>query len=170
MRRTVHPKGRVVAVCSSSTPGLSKTPQKVIEIGPWGVEGDRHAGPRRRSRKTGRMKENDRTISIVAKEVLDDLNRRFSIAIPPGGFGENILVEKVGDLSDLGQGDQVLFDGGVVIEVTEQNEPCANLKVWNKMIPYETMGRRGIVGVVKKGGVLRAGESVRLRKPKRHSE
>jgi hypothetical protein len=86
-----------VAVCSSPTAGLAKTPRKEIEIGLWGVEGDRHAGPRRKSRRTGKMKKNDRMISVVAKEVLDDLNSRFSITIPPEGFGENILVEKVGD-------------------------------------------------------------------------
>lgn len=164
MKRVSRPKGRVVAVCASSEAGLVKTPRNEIEIGPWGVEGDRHAGPRRRSRRTGKMKENDRMISVVAKEVLDELKGRFSIAIPPGGFGENILVEKVGDLSGLTAGDHLLFGAGIVVEVTEQNEPCANLKIWNKRVLYETMGRRGVVGVVKKGGMLRPGDAVRLKK------
>jgi MOSC domain-containing protein YiiM len=170
MRQTTPGKGRVVAVCSSPTAGLLKKPQDEIHIDQWGVQGDHHAGPERRSRRTGKMKENDRMISIVSKEVVDDLNRRFSIAIPPGGFGENILIEKVGDLSDLNRGDQLLFGSGVIVEVTEQNEPCANLRIWNKRILYDVMGRRGVVGVVKQGGKLRSGESVRLKKSKRKGD
>jgi MOSC domain-containing protein YiiM len=168
MRRTAQEKGRVVAVCSSPTAGLVKKPQDAIKIDQWGVQGDHHAGLERRSRRTGKMKKNDRMISIVSKEVLDDLNRRFSIAIPPGGFGENILIEKIGDLSDLDRGDRLLFGSGVIVEVTEQNEPCANLKIWNKRILYDVMGRRGVVGVVKRGGTLRSGEGVRLKKSKRN--
>lgn len=167
MEKMTPSKGRVAAVCSSPTAGLLKNRLDEIEIDRWGVSGDYHAGPQRRSRRTGKMKKNDRMISIVAKEVLDDLNRRFSIAIPPGGFGENILVEKVGDLSDLCQGDEFVFGSGVIVEVTEQNEPCSQLNRWNKRILYETIGRRGVVGVVKQGGSLRRGESVRIKKPKR---
>ena len=170
MGRVTDPKGRVAAVCSSPTAGLLKRPLNEVQINQWGVQGDYHAGPRRRSRRTGKLKKNDRMISIVAKEVLDDLNRRFSIAIPPGGFGENVLVEKVGDLSDLQPGDQLLLGTGVVVEVTEQNEPCANLNIWNKRILYETMGRRGIVGVIKQGGTLRPGDGVRLKKSKRNAD
>lgn len=157
--------GRVVAVCRNSAAGLLKLPQDEIHIGRYGVKGDYHAGRKRLSRRTGLMKRNDRQISIVAKEVLDDLHRRLGISIPHGGFGENILVEGIGDLSNLSEGDRIYFDGGVIVEVTEQNEPCANLNVWHKRVLYEVMGRRGVVGVVKKGGTLRPGDRVGLQPP-----
>lgn len=150
--------GRVIAVCRRATPGLQKTPDDQIVIGLDGVEGDYHAGPERVSRRTGMIKENDRQVSIVAQEVLDDLHHRLGIEIPPGGFGENILVEGVGDLSDLAGGDRICFDDGVIVEVTEQNEPCAHLNVWHKRVLYEAIGRRGIVGTVKKGGTVRPGD------------
>lgn len=157
--------GRVVAVCLRATRGLQKIPSDEILIGRDGVEGDCHAGPKRRSRRTGTLKKNDRQISIVAKEVLDDLNLRLGISIPHGGFGENILVEGVGDLSKLSNGDWIRFDSWVVVEVTEQNEPCANLNVWHKRVLYEVMGKRGIVGIVKKGGTVRPGDRVVLNGP-----
>lgn len=163
MKKQKKETGRVVAVCRSSTAGLLKQPEDQILIGRYGVEGDAHAGPKRRSRRTGLIKRNDRQISVVAKEVIDDLQRRFGIAIPHGGFGENILVEGIGDLSNLSEGDQISFESGVVVEVTEQNEPCANLNVWHKRVLYEVMGKRGIVGVVKKGGTLRPGDAVALK-------
>lgn len=72
-------------------------------------------------------------------------------------------VEGIGDLSNLSEGDQLSFESGVVVEVTEQNEPCANLNVWHKRVLYEVMGKRGIVGVVKKGGTLRPGDAVALK-------
>jgi len=165
MRKPKKERGRVVAVCRSATAGLLKRPEKEIWIGRYGVKGDSHAGRERRSRRTGLMKKNDRQISIVAKEVLDDLHRRLGVTIPPGGFGENILVEGIGDLSRLSEGDRIYFDGGVIVEVTEQNEPCANLNVWHKRVLYEVMGRRGIVGVVKKVGTIRPDEGVGLQPP-----
>ncbi len=91
----------------------------------------------------------------MAKEVVDDLNHRLAVSIPPGGFGENILVEGIGNLSNLAPGDLILLGNGILVEVTEQNAPCANLKIWHKLLPKESMGRHGIVGIVKKGGVLR---------------
>ena len=159
--------GRVAAVCSAPTAGIPKRPQAEIKIGRHGVEGDYHSGPVRKSHQTGEMKMNDRSISVLAKEVLDDVNRRLKVAAPPGGFGENILVEGVGDLSDLAPGHSIRFENGVVIEVTERNEPCANLNFWHKLVVKETLGRRGIVGVVKKEGALRPGEGVQVSKRKK---
>jgi MOSC domain-containing protein YiiM len=63
-----------------------------------------------------------------------------------------------------------LFGDGIIVEATGQNAPCANLEIWNKRILYETMGRRGIVGVVKQGGMLRPGEAVRLKKSRSASK
>lgn len=171
MKKTKKAAGRVVAVCRRAIAGIPKTPEEEIRVGRYGVEGDYHAGPKRLSRRTGLIKRNDRQISIVAKEVLDDLQHRLGIAIPQGGFGENILVEGIGDLSNLSEGDQIAFESGVLVEVTEQNEPCANLNIWHKRVLYEVMGRRGIVGVVRKGGTVRPGDPVALKKgrPRRRS-
>jgi MOSC domain-containing protein YiiM len=103
---------------------------------------------------------NTRHVTIVAKEVFDDLNRELGTDIPPGGFGENILVEGMGDLADLKEGDLVRFSSGVVLEVTGQNDPCKNLMIYNDLVPKKAYGRRGVLTMVKATGKLRPGDGV----------
>src|SRR6058998_2805158 len=112
--------GSVAAVCLRKEKGVPKYPQSEVTIGEYGVEGDYHAGPVR-TRSNGERVPNNRHVSLVAKEVFDDLNRELGTDIPHGGFGENILVEGMGDLSDLAEGDILRFSSGVELEVTGQN-------------------------------------------------
>ncbi len=152
-------QGTVVAVCLRAESGVPKYPQDEVTIGEYGVEGDHHAGPMRR-RGDGEVVPNTRHVSIVAKEVFDELNRELGTDIPPGGFGENILVEGMGDLSELTQGDGLSFSSGVELEVTGQNDPCKNLMCYHDLVPKRAYGRRGVLAVVKTQGRLRAGDTV----------
>ena len=127
-------EAKVVAVCKKADRGVPKIPQQEVTVGEFGIEGDFHAGPMR-TRSDGEVLPNTRHVTIVAKEVFDDLNRELGTGIPPGGFGENILVEGMGDLADLKEGDLVRFSSGVVLEVTGQNDPCKNLMIDNDLVP-----------------------------------
>ena len=124
--RTTPATGTVVAVCSKAERGVPKIPQAVVTVGEFGIEGDFHSGLMR-TRSSGEVLPNNRHISIVAKEVFDDLNRELGTEIPEGGFGENILVEGMGNLSELKEGDMMRFSSGVELEITGQNDPCKNL-------------------------------------------
>ena len=150
--------GTVVAVCMREDGGVPKHPQDEITIGQYGVEGDYHAGPTRVRRGTSIP--NRRQVSLVAKEVFDDLNRELGSDIPPGGFGENILVEGLGDLSSLKEGELLRFSSGVELEVTGQNDPCANLMVYHNQVPKRAYGRRGVLAVVKATGRVKPGDQV----------
>ena len=90
--------GTVVAVCLRTEGGVPKYPQSEVVVGEHGIEGDWHSGPMR-TRSNGEIVPNTRHVSLVAKEVFDDLNRELGTDIPHGGFGENILVEGMGDLA-----------------------------------------------------------------------
>src|SRR5437870_13866939 len=92
--------GSVAAVCLRKEKGVPKYPQTEVTIGEYGVEGDYHSGPMR-TRSNGDLEQNRRHVTLVAEEVFDELNRELSTDIPAGGFGENILVEGVGDLGDI---------------------------------------------------------------------
>jgi MOSC domain-containing protein YiiM len=153
------PGGTVLAVCLSPQGGIPKFPQPEVVVTPYGIEGDCHSGPLRMNRH-GEAVPNRRQVSVCAQEVYDDLGARLGVRVPPGGFGENILVQGLGDLSDLRPGDVLRFGGGVEVEVTAQNVPCANLSVYHPLVPKVVYGRRGIVGVVRAPGVLRPGEAV----------
>jgi MOSC domain-containing protein YiiM len=153
------PQGTIVAVCLKPEAGVPKNPQDEVTIGEYGVEGDWHSGPMR-TRGDGEVVPNTRHVSIVAKEVFDDLNRELGTDIPLGGFGENILVEGMGDLGELKEGDVLRFSSGVELEVTQQNDPCKNLMVYSELIPKRAYGRRGVLAIVKSQGSLRPGDTV----------
>ncbi len=151
--------GRVVAVCLRPEGGVPKYPQPEVIVGQYGIEGDWHAGPMR-TRSNGEVVPNRRHISLVAKEVFDDLNRELGTDIPYGGFGENVLVEGMGDLSDIAEGDLLRFSSGVELEITGQNDPCKNLMVYDNQVPKRAYGRRGVLAVVKATGRVKPGDTV----------
>ena len=151
--------GTVAAVCLRREKGVPKYPQSEVTIGEYGVEGDYHAGPMR-TRSNGEVEPNRRHITLVAKEVFDDLNRELGTDIPAGGFGENILVEGLGDLSDIKEGAVLSFSSGVELEVTGQNDPCKNLMVYHNQVPKHAYGRRGLLTMVRTTGRLKPGDSI----------
>ena len=75
--------GTVAAVCLRKEKGIPKYPQSEVTIGEYGVEGDYHAGPMR-TRSDGQVVPNTRHVTLVAKEVFDDLNRELDTDIPAG--------------------------------------------------------------------------------------
>jgi MOSC domain-containing protein YiiM len=161
-RTSGYPKtGTIVAVCLRKEKGLPKHPQSEVVVGEHGIEGDWHSGPMR-TRSNGEVVPNTRHVSLVAKEVFDDLNRELGTDIPQGGFGENILVEGMGDLSDIAEGDMLHFSSGVELKVTEQNDPCKNLMVYHNQIPKRSYGRRGVLAVVKTTGRLKPGDTIEV--------
>ncbi|GBD11579.1 Putative metal-sulfur cluster biosynthesis proteins YuaD [bacterium HR23] len=152
--------GRVLAVCLRPTGGIPKYPQPVIFLNGQGVEGDWHAGPINKHKKRGDPEPNWRQVSIVAQEVYSDLGEALGIRLEPGAFGENMLVEGLGDLSDLCPGDRLHLGDTAVVEVTKQNSPCATLEVHHPDIVRLVKGRRGVVGVVHRPGPVRPGDRV----------
>jgi MOSC domain-containing protein YiiM len=151
----------VVAVCLSEEGGVPKYPQPSVNIGPDGVEGDYHAGPTRKN-GAGETVPNHRQVTVVAAEAVEAVGAELAVDIPPGGLGENILVRGLGDLGELVPGQRIIFGSGVELEVTEQNNPCANLSVYHPRTPKELYGRRGVLTIVANPGMLRPGDSVSI--------
>ncbi|MFL5733965.1 MAG: MOSC domain-containing protein [Chloroflexia bacterium] len=162
--------GKVLAVCYSEEliDGVGKHPHVSGEVTKLGIPGDRHYGETRNSSRLGIIP-NDRPITIVGIEAAVEVCERLGIPlIPPGGLGENVLIEGMGDLGDIEPGDRVRFLGAegsepsVVLVVTLQNEPCANLKIYHKLMTKELYGRRGVICLVEKEGTVQAGDRVEL--------
>ena len=161
-------KGIVVAVCISGPDELFKTPvDGEVIVDEYGMRGDRHAGPTRMSRRQRRPVPNDRQISIVAQEALDDLARELDVTLEPGDFGENVCVRGFGDLSDVTPGTRFVTSRGVIFHVTEQNEPCSNLMRYHRQMVKASYGRRGVVATVEAGAglAIAAGDGIELRRP-----
>lgn len=154
-------EGTVVAVCLSLSGGVPKHPQDEVKIGAFGVEGDYHAGEFRTTSKGG-TEVSRRHVTVVAAEALEAVSEVIGVQIPNGGVGENILVRGLGDLGDIEPGQRLQFSSGVELEVTAQNNPCANLQVYHPQAPKHLYGRRGLLTVVLQTGVVRPGDTVLL--------
>ena len=103
-------QGAVVAVSISSDGGVPKYPQESVTIGDQGVEGDYHSGPINRHKKTEPTEPNSRQITLVAQEVLEEVNTQLGIMLKAGDLGENILVSGLDDLRQLRKGDRLMLD------------------------------------------------------------
>ena len=151
--------GRIVAVCLSPSGGVPKHSQESIFIGHQGVEGDYHSGPINRHKKTGAPEPNSRQVTLVAQEVLEELNVSLSIELKPGDLGENILVVGLGDLSQLQKGDRLNVGADVILEISAQNNPCDVIRLYHPTLVEEITGKRGVSATVVATGVLRPGDA-----------
>lgn len=158
--------GTVVAVCIGKPGDRWKAPvagEVLVET--HGLHGDRHSGPTRVSSKTHETIRNDRQISIIASETIDDLARQLDVTLQPGDFGENLCVRGLGDLSGVLPGAQLVTERGVVLRVTAQNDPCSNLMDYHRQMVKASYGRRGLLATVEEGAglVIAAGDAIELR-------
>lgn len=148
--------GKVLAVCLSEAGGVPKYPQNVVSVATGGVVGDYHYG---NVGSDGML----RYVTVVAKEVFDSVGEDLQVNVLPGDFGENFLIEGVGDLSDVVPGDLICLGPQVVIRVTSQNTPCSNLSALHSGIMRLVVGRRGVLATVETGGRVCPGDEVYLR-------
>jgi MOSC domain-containing protein YiiM len=162
--------GKIIALAYSSEliNDVGKQTHNRAEITRLGIPGDRHYGETRYSSSARRTVPNNRPITIFGVEAARAACEKLGAdPIPPGGVGENLLTEGLGDLSDLGKGDriQVFDDQGepkVIFEVRKQNEPCSNLQLYHRLMTKELMGKRGVICTVLKEGHVNVGDTVTL--------
>ncbi|MQF83158.1 MOSC domain-containing protein [SAR202 cluster bacterium AD-802-E10_MRT_200m] len=157
---TLTQPGTVLSVSLSLHPGVPKYPQPEIHIGEFGVDGDFHAGPINRHKKTDGKEPNQRQLTIVAQEALNSLNQILGTHLEAGSIGENILVDGLGDLGVLVAGDRIWIGSDVILRVTSQNKPCATLNVYHPQIIKHLIGMRGVTAVVEHGGTVKPGDSI----------
>ena len=165
--------GTVVAVSRSPEHGFSKTPQDSITLLPGhGVEGDAHAG--RTVQHLYRVKldpsaPNLAQVHFLHVELFAEL---AGFALAPGAMGENILTEGL-DLLAMPTG--ALFRiGAAVVEISGIRDPCRKIDRLGAGLTERLLGRgpdgapirkAGIMGVVREGGVIRAGDAIHVERP-----
>lgn len=143
--------GKVIAVCISEKKGTQK--QEVDEIRlveDWGIEKDAHAGKWHRQ------------ISLLSFEKIEAF-REKGAEVDFGAFGENIILEgydlrtiPVGATFQIGEAELVL---------TQIGKEChSHCEIYKKMGDC-IMPREGVFTVVKKGGIVRPGDEVKMTLP-----
>ena len=152
--------------------GIGKQPHDSAEITRLGIQGDRHYGETRYSSSKRMTVPNMRPITVLGVEATRAACQAIGIpadTVPPGGMGENILTEGLGDLGDLAEGDQVhiLDEAGepkVILRVEGQNDPCVNLQVYHRLMTKHMMHRRGLLCTVLKEGRADVGDRISITK------
>ena len=150
-----------------------------------GIPGDFHQGLTRRSGgrepwyARGSEIRNERQLSIVAPDEMDEIAQAMSLPeVRCEWIGANLLMEGVPHLSLLPPGTLMFFRYGVTLKVDGQNHPCklagrtigeqagmADIHGTSLLFPKVAKRRRGIVAWVEKPGTIQAGETVSLRLP-----
>jgi MOSC domain-containing protein YiiM len=155
-------------------PGLPKQEVKQITlVEDHGVEGDYHAGKTIRHRylaKKDPTRYNNRQVLLVDK-VIHKLVKEGGIQLAPGDLGENILLDGI-DLMSLPIDTQLRI-GPALVELTEIREPCFQLDEVHPGLERAVEGdssqgeepRAGMLGVVRKGGLVSPGDEVRILLP-----
>lgn len=153
--------GKVVAVCLSQSGGIPKRPRPSCVIAARGFEGDYHNRQMRWSYGRKIWVPNvDRHLLLLAQEVKWDVARVNQVIaggkpnfLQPGSLSENILVEGLGDLTQLVGGQMLTICGGkILLRVIEPAQPCKHVRAAYGLGVYKALeGRRGIYCAVHQG-------------------
>jgi MOSC domain-containing protein YiiM len=108
-----------------------------------GIEGDHHAGSRRRQ------------VLLMAEENCD------AFGLAPGEVRENIVTRGI-DLQALPAGTRLEI-GGAALEITKDCEPCSFIDGLRPGLREQMIGRRGMLARVTRSGEIRVGDAIVLR-------
>jgi MOSC domain-containing protein YiiM len=166
----------VIAVHASPTHAFSKQMTGMIElIAGRGVAGDAHCGEtvQHRSRVArDPTQPNLRQVHLMHAEIFTAL-ASSGYAIEPGLLGENITTRGI-DLLALPEDAELRIGRDVVLRVTGLRNPCGQLNgiqpgLMDALRVHTPEGKlirkAGIMSVVLEGGVVRAGDTIRVRLP-----
>jgi MOSC domain-containing protein YiiM len=168
--------GKVVAVCRGPTHSFGKPVVEAIRLVEGvGVEGDAHFG--RTVQHLSRVavdptQPNLRQVHLIHDELHHEL-RAAGFDVGPGQMGENITTRGV-DLLGLPVGTLLHLGDEAVVEVTGLRNPCKQLDAFRPGLMAAVLDRdesgtlvrkSGVMGVVRVGGVVRAGDRVRVEVP-----
>ncbi|MEZ6186194.1 MAG: MOSC domain-containing protein [Planctomycetota bacterium] len=166
----------VVAVAANPEHALSKLLRSAIQLrADHGVEGDAHAGVtvQHRSRVARDPSQpNLRQVHLLQAELLDELGDR-GFEVGPGVLGENVTTRGLA-LLDLPRGTRLRLGTAAVVEVTGLRNPCQQLEAFQPGLLAAVLARgpegelvrkAGVMGVVRTGGPVRAGDPIAVELP-----
>lgn len=142
-------KGRIYSIAISPERGQLKTEvQQAVVIENYGIENDGHGG------------DWGRQITCLDKASTDRANKEYGLAVGPGGFAENILLEGL-DLTEVKAGSRIKLADEVVLEVTQigkEDHPSVVTRTYGvSLLPAE-----GLFCRVIKGGKIKKGDSAEI--------
>ncbi|CAN3979009.1 MOSC domain-containing protein [Kitasatospora purpeofusca] len=168
--------GTVTAVSSSGEYTFTKPNRASITlIAGLGVAGDVHSGVtvKHRSRVAqDPTQPNLRQVHLIHEELFTEVaDQGFTVA--PGELGENVTTRGI-DLLGLPVGTLLRIGSEAVVEVTGLRNPCLQIDAFQDGLLKQVVGRdeegnivrrAGIMGVVRTGGTIHPGDTVKAELP-----
>jgi len=141
---------RIIAVCRSENKGTRKEP---INEGylhqSYGLADDAHAAAA-----------THRQVSLLAIESINKM-RAMGFDVGPGDFAENLTTEGI-DVSRLPVGTEIAIGNEAVLEITQIGKECHTGCAIYRQIGKCVMPREGVFARVLRGGLVRAGDDIRI--------
>jgi MOSC domain-containing protein YiiM len=112
---------------------------------------------------------NLRQVHLMHSELFDEL-APLGIIVEPGQMGENITTRGL-PLLDLAPDTRLHIGDSAVIEITGLRNPCNQLDALDERLLKQVAQKRedggiirkaGVMGIVVEGGVVRAGDAIRV--------
>ncbi len=140
-----------------------------------GVYGDAHCGATTRHRylmERDPARPNLCQVHLIGVELYDDL-ADDGWSIGPGQLGENVTTREI-ELMSLPTGTILRLGGEACVEVTGRRSPCRQINGFRAGLVKAVFGanengrptsRAGVMGVVLTGGIVTAGDPVRVELP-----
>ncbi|MBH5370545.1 MOSC domain-containing protein [Bradyrhizobium glycinis] len=168
-------EGKVAAVAADPGHHFSKpVKDRIVLVAGHGVEGDAHGGPFVRHRYLARRRPrlpNLRQVHLIPAELFAFLGEAgFEVAA--GDMGENITTIGL-DLERMPLGTLIELGPSAVVELTGLRTPCVLIDRFQRglkrlVLSSEETGppfKSGVLGEVRAGGPVVAGDSARVRLP-----
>lgn len=164
----------VVSVSADAAHRFSKSVLSHIRlVAGHGIEGDVHAGRfvkhRFLARRDSRMP-NDRQVHLMESELFGEL-AHHGFTVGPGMLGENVTTRGL-DLSRLPLGTRLHLGAEAVVELRGLRTPCVLIKRFQPGLLLAVLRtgprphyRAGVMGRVVAGGLVRAGDAIKVEAP-----
>jgi MOSC domain-containing protein YiiM len=141
---------KIIAICKSKDKG---TPKEDVKEGllkeEFGLVGDAHADCC-----------THRQVSLLAVESINRM-RSNGFNVGPGDFAENLTTQEV-DLVSLPVGTRLSVGQRVILEVTQIGKQCHTKCAIYRQIGRCVMPKEGIFAKVVQGGVVKAGDELKI--------
>jgi hypothetical protein len=175
MPQALSLEGTVVAVAADRGLHFSKPPQdRIVLVEGHGVEGDAHAGPFVRHRYLARRQPrlaNLRQVHLIPSELFASLSDA-GFKVGAGDLDENITTAGL-DLERMPLGTLIELGPAAIVELTGLRTPCVLIDRFQAGLKRQVLSsaetgppfKSGVLGVVRAGGQVAAGDSAWVRLP-----
>lgn len=142
---------QIIAVCTSKGKGTrKKTVPMAVAREDFGLVGDAHADHH-----------THRQVSLLAVESIQKM-RDHEVDVGPGDFAENLTTQGL-DLAALPIGSQLLVGEDIILELTQIGKQCHTKCAIFHRVGKCIMPKEGIFTRVIRGGLINAGDTIRVR-------